>query len=667
MHAAQLFGVNCLWIGPEVFDPTGLLQQKLLINLLANDTRQPIDGLAISVTREEAIQPIIDIAVQAGIPVVTFDSDAPTSKRSAYIGTNNTFLGVQLGRIVKQLLPNGGYYAILSGTSPNIKDRERGLRYELLSAVVKNHEWIELPNSPSNAENGTVSIQQIYEFTFRKPTPTAILPVMGAPMRSGLWKKMVDDLRSLNITFVSGDALQVQLDFLEDDYVQGLVGQLPYEMGFQAIEVLLNLVQHNFSGILSSHFLGTNILTHVYVPLILPELVINTNLVGDLKIVGDILFGLITIVVLGFVIWTVKNRNVRVVQASQPMFLAMIAVGVFILASSLIPMSFDDRGNPSQLSDRRKILICMSIPWLGSMGFAITFAALYTKLRRINRLFHSSDSFLHVRVTQRDVIAPLFMVLAANAAILIAWTIVDPLVYVRQDFQATDGWGRALASYGTCRSNNVAAYLVPLALVNTGVLLLANWNAYRARVIETEFSESKYLAIAMASILQAIMCGIPVLFLVRDAPKAFYLVLTFCISITCMAVLLAVFVPKIIIAEDFAKYSLSEQERMIHDSIRNSMRSVHDQNSSSRRPSRRHSRNLSDLCGELSFTPSMIRDLEEQGATEDFDVYEGNTPTLGESQRKPNDQMHDSSDELMISRAEKGEDKLTAKVYGEDE
>ena len=31
----------------------------------------------------------IDAAVAAGIPVVTFDADAPGSKRIAYIGTNN--------------------------------------------------------------------------------------------------------------------------------------------------------------------------------------------------------------------------------------------------------------------------------------------------------------------------------------------------------------------------------------------------------------------------------------------------------------------------------------------------------------------------------------------------------------------------------------------------
>ena len=632
-----------MWIGPEALDPTGTLQQQVLSTLLANRTQTPIDGLAISVTLAETIQPVIDVAVQAGIPVVTFDSDAPTSKRIAYIGTNNTFLGEQLGKVVKQLLPNGGHYAIVSGTAPNLKDREHGLRSELQSVVAKHQAWTELPNSPSDGDNGTLAIQQMYQFAAQIPTPTVLIPVMGAPMRSGLWKQMVDDTRHLNITFVSGDALQVQLDFLNHDYVQGLVGQLPYEMGFQSIELLLDLAQNHGSGYLSSPFVGTNILTHIYVPLVLPELVVNTNLVGDLRIVGYILFGLITVVTLGFVIWTIKNRKVRVIQAAQPMFMVMIAVGVFVLASSLIPLSFDDRGNPSQLSKRHGALICMSVPWLGCVGFTITFATLFAKLRRINRLFHSSDAFLHIKVTERDVIAPLFILLAANIALLTAWTIVDPLMYVRQDYQGTDGWGRTIASYGVCRSNRVGAFLIPLALVNTGVLLLANWNAYQARSIESEFSESKYIAIAMGSMLQAILSGVPVLFIVRDLPKAFYLVLTFAIFITCMAILLVMFVPKIIIAEDFAKYSLTEQERMIQDSIRNSIRSVHDQNCSGRGSSGHCSKNILDFSGDLTLTPSTIHDLEEQGMVKGGHDLDLNVRTVREYEPKTINQLLESS------------------------
>jgi ribose transport system substrate-binding protein len=51
-----------------------------------------------------AIEPVIEKAVQAGIPVITFDSDAPNSKRIAYIGTDNYFLS-STSQVLKQLVP----------------------------------------------------------------------------------------------------------------------------------------------------------------------------------------------------------------------------------------------------------------------------------------------------------------------------------------------------------------------------------------------------------------------------------------------------------------------------------------------------------------------------------------------------------------------------------
>src|SRR3982750_4782750 len=75
---------------------------------------QKVDGLAISVADVAAMTKSIDAATAAGIPVITFDADAPGAKRIAYIGTNNKEFGVALGKQLAQLRPDGGQYAIIS-------------------------------------------------------------------------------------------------------------------------------------------------------------------------------------------------------------------------------------------------------------------------------------------------------------------------------------------------------------------------------------------------------------------------------------------------------------------------------------------------------------------------------------------------------------------------
>ena len=50
---------------------------------------QKVDGIAIGPCDSEALTPYIDQAVEAGIPVLCFDTDAPNSKRVGYVGTDN--------------------------------------------------------------------------------------------------------------------------------------------------------------------------------------------------------------------------------------------------------------------------------------------------------------------------------------------------------------------------------------------------------------------------------------------------------------------------------------------------------------------------------------------------------------------------------------------------
>ncbi len=63
---------------------------------------------------------------------------------------------------------------------------------------------------------------------------------------------------------------------------------------------------------------------------------------------------------IGCGLWTYKSRKDKVVIASQPVFMAMICVGCFILASAIIPLSIDDSiASPEGCSKA-----CMAFPWV---------------------------------------------------------------------------------------------------------------------------------------------------------------------------------------------------------------------------------------------------------------------------------------------------------------
>lgn len=592
--AAQYAGVTCLFVGSYTQNPTE--QAGILLQYIRSRT---IDGLALSVADPTVLTPVINEAVAAGIPVITFDSDAADSNRTLFIGTDNYELGFELGNIVKTVLPFGGTFAVIGTSHPNIVQRQQGVQDSLASNMNPNVNWIQVRNSPSDAlGDPTRAMMQVELFAEHYPNLTTIISCMGAPMRSGGWAQFVQQYP--NITLFSGDAMPNQMAFLNTGYVSGLVGQLPYDEGKIAIEVLYAMAAQGqtFAG---TTYIRTNILQHVRIPLVLPPLQVNNNLIGNLRVVGFVLFGIVVVTATSFASWMYINRKVRVVRVSQPMFLILVAVGVVIMTSSMIPLSFDDSDHVNTTAS------CMSIPWLTFTGFSTTFSALFAKTWRVNRIFRSKRPFQRIEISAQQVIAPLFLLLGANWIILSCWTAIDPLTYVRLNHPGTDAWGRIIATYGVCQSRNAVAFMVPLAVINFGIMAIANWQAYEARVIQFEFSESKHIALAMGSFLQATLLGIPLLFVVRESPQAYYLILTFLLFIIGMAILVVIFVPKMIFAEECRTMSDNVQTHLIRQSIHRSQQAAQQARNNSGSGSLEASRSLFLEKSDGSFRPFRVR------------------------------------------------------------
>ncbi|WP_438349507.1 sugar ABC transporter substrate-binding protein [Paenibacillus sp. FA6] len=107
-------------------DETSSEQQIRMMDTLI---RQKVDGIAIDPIDSVALIPMINKAVDSGIPVICFESDSPGSKRLAYIGTDNYHSGKQMGVIISSLLNNKGMLLVETGMSEmnSLSERLDGL------------------------------------------------------------------------------------------------------------------------------------------------------------------------------------------------------------------------------------------------------------------------------------------------------------------------------------------------------------------------------------------------------------------------------------------------------------------------------------------------------------------------------------------------------------
>jgi len=296
--------------------------------------------------------------------------------------------------------------------------------------------------------------------------------------------------------------------------------------------VQFSVVDSNYPGCFRDQDLSFDVQVRV-----LPQ--DERNLLGAVRYGGFALMAIVMITTLAFATWTYCNRKVRVVRASQPIFLGLLCAGAIIMSSAIVPLSIDD--SVTSLSGCN--VACMAAPWLGSIGFTVVFSALFSKLHRVHKVLRSAEQFRKVTITEKDVAKPFLALLTLNVLFLLVWTVMDPMRWIRLPMSADNPW----STYGVCRSEGSVSIVFGTLtlLVDTGALLMACVWAYQTRNIATEYAESKFIGIAIFGIFQVIIVGLPLVFLVNGNPKALYFLLSAIIFTICMSVLLLMFVPKL--------------------------------------------------------------------------------------------------------------------------
>jgi len=242
-----------------------------------------------------------------------------------------------------------------------------------------------------------------------------------------------------------------------------------------------------------------------------------------------------------FIWWTKHNSLMPVVKSSQPFFLIMLCIGVIILISSIIPIIIDHDG----MTTIESTIICNSIPWLVVIGISVILSALSTKAYRVNKIWRSAKRLQHIKValTKKDIAVPMVLLLSANIIILSAMVTIAPSQW-GIIVQSEDDFGRPNKKYAQCSHTDQTPYFIAMGILNATLLIVAIIEAYQARSLSTEFSETQYILMALVSVLLVLFVGSSILFIARDNPDAIVLVGSAIIFVTCSCFLLLIFVPK---------------------------------------------------------------------------------------------------------------------------
>lgn len=264
------------------------------------------------------------------------------------------------------------------------------------------------------------------------------------------------------------------------------------------------------------------------------------------QVMGYCLGGFLAALSVMFYFWTATRKSkVDVLIASQPFFLCQLCVGTFIVALTVYPMSLP--GASTETDDSKMMdIACMSSIWLLILGFSIAFSALACKIYRVNRIIATGVVFQRATVEVKDVMLPFYISLAMNTSLLLCLSFLGPLQYQHVQLEQYDQFHRSFGSYGTCRpSNGKTVYILgAMGATNFMSVILVAYQAYKARDYPDDFSDVRSLSLAILSLLEAILLGLPFVLVTKNDPKAMYLVFASLLSVSFVSVLMLIFVPK---------------------------------------------------------------------------------------------------------------------------
>ncbi len=201
---------------------------------------QAIDGganaILLSASDAGKVQGAVNEAADRGVPVMTFDSDVPNSKRFSFYGGDDVQMGKQVMDELAKQMGNKGKVAIIAGNqnAPNLQKRVQGAR-----DAAKAYPGITIVNTFYHAETPQDAAAEVLRVMNSYPDLGGFAMIGGWALFT---RTLLTDLDPKKVKIVSVDALPVELPYVEKGLAPVLFAQPTYMWGYVSVKTIFDHV-----------------------------------------------------------------------------------------------------------------------------------------------------------------------------------------------------------------------------------------------------------------------------------------------------------------------------------------------------------------------------------------------------------------------------------------
>lgn len=229
MDKAKELGVSATFTGPPTIDVNSQ------IDYVNKAIAQKVDGI-VMIPMSDAVTPAINKAIDAGIPVVCADADAPSSKRYSFIGTGNFEAGIQGGRALAKLIGGKGKVALVSiPGADNLSQRVKGY----LEAF-KDYPDIKVV-ATLNDQGSSAEAQKVCRALLQAQPDLAGFGCVAACGGQGAAVAVREAGKVGKVKIAAMDRDEATLKYIDEGCIDVSVAQRTYTMTYLALQMLYNL------------------------------------------------------------------------------------------------------------------------------------------------------------------------------------------------------------------------------------------------------------------------------------------------------------------------------------------------------------------------------------------------------------------------------------------
>ncbi len=194
------------------------------------------NAILMSTSDANMVTDAINAAVERGVPVMMFDSDAPNSKRFSFYGGDDIAIGRQVMDELAKQMHDKGNVAILAGNqnAPNLQKRVQGVKEE-----AKKFPGIKILNTFYHKETPQDAAAEVMRAMNAYPN------IQGWAMVGGwaLWTKaLLTTLDPSKVKVASVDALPASLPYIVKGIAPVLLAQPTYDWGYISVQTIVKHV-----------------------------------------------------------------------------------------------------------------------------------------------------------------------------------------------------------------------------------------------------------------------------------------------------------------------------------------------------------------------------------------------------------------------------------------